>query len=82
MNSPAPAGSPFSQWLNSLVPAVYPNWAALADAIGTSRANVTYWRQGAKTPSVPMLLKISNATGMSIEKLIKLAGYAPEGDPR
>jgi hypothetical protein len=81
MSSPS-ADSPFSRWLDSIVPAIYETDAALARAIGTSRSNVTRWRAGIQSPSMPVLLRLAQATGTSIETLARIAGYSPEGDAR
>lgn len=70
-------GTPFSKWLDSIVPAVFENDAELARALGVSQSYVTRWRKGT-VPSVPSLRKLHKVTGTSIEVLLKIAGY--EGD--
>jgi transcriptional regulator with XRE-family HTH domain len=66
----------FAQWLDSLVPAVFKNHAALARAVGVHRSYVAKWRRGV-VPQVPALVKLADATGTSLETLLRVAGYQP-----
>ncbi len=70
-----PASSAVASYLDSLVPAVFASEAALARAVGVHPATVMRWRRGA-VPTVPHLLKLSHATGMSSDNLLKMAGYS------
>ena len=44
---------------------------AFADQMGVSQPTVHYWVSGSSTPTPTMLLKISDATGISLEKLLE-----------
>jgi transcriptional regulator with XRE-family HTH domain len=68
------ASSSFASYIDSIVPAVFESDSALARAVGVHRATITRWRQGA-VPTVPYLLKLSKATGMPLDSLLKIAGY-------
>lgn len=57
------------------IPAVFESDAALARAIGAPQSTIHRWRRGLATPSVPYLLKLSEATGTSTETLLRIAGY-------
>lgn len=68
--------TPMARWLASVIPAVYKSDAALAREIGVDRSLVGKWRRG-MVPSAPALVKLANATGTSLETLIRIAGYQP-----
>jgi transcriptional regulator with XRE-family HTH domain len=74
-----PQGTALARWLDSVVPALFPSDAALSRALGVPQAYVSRWRRGT-TPEVPSLVKLANATGTSIETLLRIAGYRPPAD--
>ena len=74
----APTSTPLARWLDSVVPALFASDAALSRAAGVPQANVSRWRRGT-TPEVPSLVKLANATGTSVETLLRIAGYRPPG---
>jgi transcriptional regulator with XRE-family HTH domain len=49
---------------------------ALAEALGVTQANVSYWLRG-QTPRRPMLLKLSEHTGLSIDELLSAPSVPP-----
>ena len=66
-------------WLDALVPAAYPNNAALARAFGVSGSTVTRWRGGA-VPQARALRAIASATGTDVSLLYKIAGRRERED--
>jgi len=66
--------SNLAQWLDSIVPAVIPSWAALARAVGVDQATVSRWRRGS-TPSTPTLLRLADATNTDPAVMLRIAGY-------
>lgn len=66
--------TPFSLWLDSIIPAVFRNDAEFARRLGVSPSYVHRWRRGVR-PQVPALVKISEATGTSLEILLRIVGY-------
>ena len=74
LNEAPAADRPFALWIRSLVPGLYPSYAALARAAGTSEANVSRWRSGKTTPSVRQLAELARATGTSQDTLLRIAG--------
>jgi transcriptional regulator with XRE-family HTH domain len=72
--SAQPESTALARWLESVVPALFPNYAALSRAAGVPEAYVSRWRRGT-TPEVPSLIKLADATGTSIETLLRIAGY-------
>jgi transcriptional regulator with XRE-family HTH domain len=71
--------TPFAIWLDSVVvPALFPNDAALARAMDVPQTYVYRWRRGV-IPQVPALAKLAKATGTSVETLLRIAGYQSEG---
>lgn len=69
--------TPFAKWLDAMVPAVFASDAEFARRVGVPQDYVYRWRRG-RTPQVPALVKIANATGTSLETLLRIAGYAPD----
>jgi transcriptional regulator with XRE-family HTH domain len=67
----------FASWLDSIVPAVIPTDAEFARRVGVSQDYVTRWRRG-RRPQVPALVKIADATGTSLETLLRIVGYTPD----
>ncbi|MGP8179165.1 MAG: helix-turn-helix domain-containing protein [Steroidobacteraceae bacterium] len=74
--SSQPLGS-FAMWLAALVPSVFSNDSALADAAGVHRSTVLRWKRGA-IPDASVLLPLGEATGTDVRTLRRLAGYPPE----
>lgn len=75
--APAAGGqeqTPFAHWLNAMIPAKFKNDAEFARAVGVEQVYVHRWRRGVR-PQIPMLLKISRATGTSVETLAEIVGY-------
>jgi transcriptional regulator with XRE-family HTH domain len=68
--------TPFGQWLDTVVPAIFKTDAELARALGVNQGNVTRWRRG-RVPAVQSLYKLAEVTGVSMEYLIRVAGYQP-----
>jgi hypothetical protein len=64
----------FGAWLDSIVPAVFPNDAALARAVGVNQSTVTRWRRGT-APQVPALYRLSEVTRTDVATLLKIAGH-------
>ena len=73
-----PAETPFARWLDSVVPALYPDDSALARACDVSPSTVFRWRRG-NIPKLPALLKLAAATRTSTDTLLRVAGYQPDG---
>ena len=71
--------TPFGKLLDSLVPAVFESEAALARKIGVPQSTVSRWRRGATRPRVEQLLTLAEVSGISIETLVRTAGYQPPG---
>jgi transcriptional regulator with XRE-family HTH domain len=69
----------FGRLLDGLVPAVFESEAALARQLGVPQSTVTRWRRGATRPRVEQLLTLSEVSGISIETLVRTAGYRPPG---
>jgi transcriptional regulator with XRE-family HTH domain len=67
--------APFGKLLDSLVPAVFESEAALARRIGVPQSTVSRWRRGATRPRVEQLLTLSEVSGISIDVLVRTAGY-------
>jgi len=74
-----PKKTPFASWLDSIVPAVIPTDAEFARRVGVDQSYVHRWRRG-RVPQVPALMKISRATGTSVETLLAIAGYSEESE--
>lgn len=68
--------TPFAHWLDAMIPAKFRNDAEFARAIGVEQVYVYRWRRGTK-PQIPMLVRISKATGTSVETLAEIVGYQP-----
>lgn len=68
--------TPFGQWLDTVVPAVFKSDAELARALGVNQGNVTRWRKG-RVPGVQSLYRLAEVTGVSMEYLMRVAGYRP-----
>ena len=66
--------TPFAKWLDSIVPALFPSDAALARELDLAQANVSRWRRGT-VPQVPALRKLAKVTGVSVDFLLRVAGY-------
>lgn len=77
----SPQASKFAAWLDALVPAAFPNDAALAKAIGVQPSTVLRWRRGA-VPANRALRAIAQATGMDLAILQKIAGRPTNGRKR
>lgn len=78
-SSGTPEKTPFASWLDSIVPALIPTDAEFARRVGVDQSYVHRWRRG-RVPQVPALLKISKATGTSIETLLAIAGYSEDSE--
>ncbi len=81
MPNKSPAGpgrdqerTPFASWLDSIIPAIFPNDAAFALALGVNQSQVHRWRRGV-VPQAPTLMKMSKVTDTAIETLVQIAGY-------
>jgi transcriptional regulator with XRE-family HTH domain len=77
---PTPASSDsaaFGRWLDSLVPALFDSDAALARAVGVPQSTLLRWRRGT-IPGGANLLKLSKATGTTVDTLLRIAGYEEE----
>jgi 8-oxo-dGTP pyrophosphatase MutT (NUDIX family) len=72
-----PSATAFSQWLDTLVPAMFPTDAELARRAGVDRSLIPRWRRGTTTPSPRVLYSLASATGVSLEYLVTIAGYRP-----
>lgn len=66
---------PFARLLDSLMPAVFESEAALARAIDVPQSTVSRWRRGETRPRVEQLLTLSEVSGISIDVLVRTAGY-------
>jgi hypothetical protein len=84
MTNESPAGpgrgqerTPFASWLDSIIPAIFSNDAAFAQALGVNQSQVHRWRRGV-VPQAPALMKMSKLTGTAIETLVQIAGYRPD----
>lgn len=76
-NAPAKPGNqhtPFSSWLDSIIPAMFKNDAEFARQLGVNQSYVHRWRRGVR-PQVPALAKIARLTGTEIGTLLMVAGY-------
>jgi transcriptional regulator with XRE-family HTH domain len=60
-----------ADWLDWLVPTVFPSYAALARATEVPESYVSRWRSG-MIPEAPNLIKLANATGTNVETLGRL----------
>jgi transcriptional regulator with XRE-family HTH domain len=69
--------TPFGKLLDSLVPAVFESEAALARKIGVPQSTVSRWRRGSTRPRVEQLLALGEVSGISIDVLVRTAGYRP-----
>jgi len=69
--------TPFAFWLDSMIPAMFPNDAAFARALGVDQSQVHRWRRGV-VPQAPALMKMAKLTGTAIETLVQIAGYRPD----
>ena len=67
----------FAVWLDSMIPAVFPNDAAFARRVGTDPGSVHYWRKG-RRPQPTALVRIADATGTSIDTLMRIVGYVAD----
>jgi hypothetical protein len=81
MNYPPEAGNdqeraPFTSLLDAIIPALFANDAAFARKLDINQSQVHRWRRGVK-PQIIMLVRISDATGISVETLAKIVGYEP-----
>jgi transcriptional regulator with XRE-family HTH domain len=75
--TPGTERTPFSSWLDSIIPAVFKNDAEFARRLGVNQSYVHRWRRGVQ-PQVPALMKIARLTGTDIETLLRIAGYQDE----
>lgn len=71
--------TPFSSWLDSIVPALIHSDAEFARRINVDQSYVTRWRRG-RRPQVPALVKIAKVTNTSVETLLMIAGYVDESE--
>jgi transcriptional regulator with XRE-family HTH domain len=66
--------TPFGSLLDAIIPALFPNDAALAKRLGVNQSQVHRWRRDVR-PQITMLVRISEATGISVETLAKIVSY-------
>ena len=66
--------SSFARWIDSIIPALFENDAALARAVGVNQSTVLRWRRGT-APQVPALYTLAEVTGTDIATLLKIAGH-------
>lgn len=52
---------------------------ALASALGTTRATITRWEKGQRSPDMEMLRRLSNVLGCTIDELV--GGGNPTAPP-
>jgi len=71
--------TPFCCLLDAVIPALFPSDAAFAKSLGVNQSQVHRWRRDV-TPQIAMLARISQATGISVETLAKIATYEPGRD--
>ncbi|HXL96629.1 MAG TPA: CII family transcriptional regulator [Streptosporangiaceae bacterium] len=81
-NQPAAAGAdlermPFASLLDAIIPALFANDAAFAKKLGVNQSQVHRWRRDVK-PQITMLVRISEATGITVETLARIVGYEPD----
>lgn len=53
----------------------------LALAIGTDPGNISHWADGANLPRRSVCLALAKALGQPVDRVLLLAGHAPEGNP-
>lgn len=66
--------SSFAHWLDSIVPAIFPTDAALAQAVGVNQSTITRWRRGT-VPQVPALQALAEATKTDVSTLLRIAAH-------
>jgi transcriptional regulator with XRE-family HTH domain len=78
----------FARWLEATMQSRGLSQAAIAREVGVADAQVSRWRRGQVTPSVPHLQRIADTFGVPRVELDRLAGYpvveardATERDP-
>jgi len=68
--------TPFGSLLDAIIPALFPNDAAFAKRLDINQSQVHRWRRDTR-PQITMLVRISEATGISVETLAKIVGFEP-----
>jgi len=69
--------TPFASLLDAIIPALFANDAAFAKKLDVNQSQVHRWRRDVK-PQITMLVRISEATGITVETLAKIVGYQPD----
>lgn len=76
--TPSTEHTPFSSWLDSIIPAVFKNDAEFARKLGVNQSYVHRWRRGVR-PQVPALMRMAKLTGTDIGTLLMIADYQDDG---
>jgi transcriptional regulator with XRE-family HTH domain len=78
MNSPQPA-TPFTRWLDAMVPAVVATDSELARLVGVGRSAINKWRHKGNLPQGAHLMALGRVTGTDPGTLLKLMNYQEGG---
>jgi transcriptional regulator with XRE-family HTH domain len=71
----------FARWLEATMQSRGLSQAAIARRVGVADAQVSRWRRGQVTPSLPHLQRIADTFGVPRVELDRLAGYPVPGEP-